>query len=91
MEYEFIVVYKPRCTHVVADALSKLTNSIKPMGIHYQIIDAMLFHMGAIIVKRAKNHVKRPKNCQNFQTHLCNVTLMSCSSTKFVLNDLYER
>jgi len=33
---------------------------------------------GAIIVKRTKNHIKKPKNCQFFQTFLCNDTLMSC-------------
>jgi hypothetical protein len=88
MEYEFIVVYKPRCTHVVTDALSKLTNPTKPMGIRYQTIDAMLFHMGAITIKQAKNHVGQKKNYQKNLTYLCNVTLMSCSSRKFVLNDL---
>jgi hypothetical protein len=33
---------------------------------------------GVIIVKRAKNHIKKRKNCQFFQTFLCNDTLMSC-------------
>ncbi len=47
-------------------------------------------YMGAIIVKQAKNDVGWTKNYQFFQTYLCNATLMSCSSRKFVLNDLYE-
>jgi hypothetical protein len=33
---------------------------------------------GLITVKQAKNHVKRLKNYQVFQTYLCNATLMSC-------------
>ncbi len=33
LEYEFIVVYKPSRTHVVANALSRLLNSLKPLGV----------------------------------------------------------
>ncbi len=33
LEYEFIVVYKPSKTHVVANALSKLLDSVEPLGV----------------------------------------------------------
>jgi len=35
LEYEFIVVYKPNKTHVVVDALSKLSDNSKPLGVPY--------------------------------------------------------
>jgi hypothetical protein len=35
LEYEFIVIYKLGRTHVVADVLSKLPNSSKPLGVPY--------------------------------------------------------
>jgi hypothetical protein len=43
LEYDFIVVYKLGRTHVVADALSRLLNNTKPIGILDQTIDASLF------------------------------------------------
>ncbi len=46
--------------------------------------------LGVIIIKWAKNHVKRLKNYQFCQTYLCNATIMSTWLRKFVLNDLYE-
>jgi len=46
--------------------------------------------LGMIIVRWAKNHVKWSKNDQFCQMPVCNTTLMSCSSSKFVLNDIYE-
>jgi hypothetical protein len=33
LEYEFIVVYKPGRTHVVVDVLSKLLDSLEPLGV----------------------------------------------------------
>jgi hypothetical protein len=33
LEYEFIVVYKPSRTHVVANVLSRLLDSSKPLGV----------------------------------------------------------
>jgi hypothetical protein len=33
LEYEFIVVYKPSRTHVVADALPRLLDSSEPLGV----------------------------------------------------------
>jgi hypothetical protein len=38
----------------------------------------ILFHLGAIIVKWAKNHVKQLKNYQCCQKYFFNATLMSC-------------
>ncbi len=43
LQYEFKVVYKLGQTHAVVNALFKLLDSIKPMGIPYRTIDAMLF------------------------------------------------
>ncbi len=40
IEYEFIVVYKPCRTHVVANALSKLLNNSKSLGVLDQPMDA---------------------------------------------------
>jgi hypothetical protein len=50
----------------------------------------ILKNMGVITIKQVKNHVKQLKICQFFQTYLCNATLMSFWSRKFVLNDLYK-
>jgi hypothetical protein len=33
LEYDFIVMYKPCKTHVIADALSRLPNITKPIGV----------------------------------------------------------
>jgi len=35
LECEFRVVYQPNKTHVVVDALSKLSNNSKPLGVPY--------------------------------------------------------
>jgi hypothetical protein len=43
LEYEFTVVYKLGKTHVVADALSILLDSSKPLGVPDHIVDALLF------------------------------------------------
>ncbi len=48
LEYEFTVVYKPGKTHVVADALSRLQNSSKPLGVLDQTINASLFSIEPI-------------------------------------------
>jgi len=42
-ENDFTVVYKPKKTRVVIDALSRLLNSTKPTYVPNQIIDASLF------------------------------------------------
>ncbi len=33
LEYDFTIVYKPRKTHVVVNALSRLLNITKPIGV----------------------------------------------------------
>jgi len=45
---------------------------------------------GVIIIKRAKNHVRRLENCQFCHTYLCNAFFISCWLKKKNLNDLYE-
>ncbi len=44
MEYDFIVVYKPGRTHVIGDALSRLPNITKPVGVLNQTKVASLFY-----------------------------------------------
>ncbi len=44
LEYDFIVMYKPSKTHVIADALSRLPDITKPIGVLDQTIDASLFN-----------------------------------------------
>jgi len=46
LEYDFTVVYKPSRIHVVANALSRLSNSVEPIGVFNQTIDASLFYIG---------------------------------------------
>ncbi len=48
LEYEFTIVYKSGRTHVVADALSKLSNNLKPLGVPDQIVDVSLFSIEPI-------------------------------------------
>jgi hypothetical protein len=44
LEYDFIVVYKPRRTCVVADALSRLPDIIEPIGVPDPTSNASLFY-----------------------------------------------
>jgi hypothetical protein len=44
LEYDFIVVYNPNKTHVVANALSRLLDITKPTGVLDQTIVASLFY-----------------------------------------------
>ncbi len=44
LEYDFIVVYKPGRTHVIGDALSRLPNITKPVGVLNQTKVASLFY-----------------------------------------------
>jgi hypothetical protein len=48
LEYEFTLIYKLGKTHVVVDALSKLPDSSKPLGVSNQIIHASLFSIKPI-------------------------------------------
>jgi hypothetical protein len=43
LEYDFIVVYKPSKTHVVIDALSRLPNITKPIGMFDETTYVSLF------------------------------------------------
>jgi hypothetical protein len=45
-EYDFRVVYKPSRIHVVANALSRLSNGTKPIGVLDQTTNASLFYTG---------------------------------------------
>ncbi len=43
LEYDFEVMYKPNNKHVVANALSRLSDTRKPLGVPYQTKDVSLF------------------------------------------------
>jgi hypothetical protein len=58
MEYEFIVIYKPRCTHVIADALSRLLDTTKSIGVSNQTINAALFMLQPIWPEEVKNYLQ---------------------------------
>jgi len=44
--YDFIMVYKPSKTHVVTNALSRLPDNTKPIGVPNQTSYASLFYIG---------------------------------------------
>jgi hypothetical protein len=48
LDYDFLVVYKPRQSHLVADVLSGLPNVTKNIGILDYIVDVSLFFMQLI-------------------------------------------
>ncbi len=58
LEYEFTIVYKPSRTHVVVDVLSRLPNSLKPLGVPDQTVDASLFFIKPIWMQEVKNYLK---------------------------------
>jgi hypothetical protein len=43
LQYDFTVVYNSSNTHVVADALSRLPNTTKPIGVLEQTTNVSLF------------------------------------------------
>ncbi len=45
LEYDFIIVYKLRRIHVIANALLKLPNITKPIRVLNQTINASLFYI----------------------------------------------
>jgi hypothetical protein len=45
LEYDFIVLYMPGKTHIVVDALSKLLDFTKLIGVLNQTIGASLFYI----------------------------------------------
>jgi hypothetical protein len=48
LEYVFTIVYKPGKTHVIANALSRLLDSSKPLGVLDQSVDVSLFFVELI-------------------------------------------
>jgi hypothetical protein len=63
LEYDFIVVYKPGIIHVVANALSRLPDSIEPMGVFNQTTYASFFYIGLkllndVIFKKKQDSLK---------------------------------
>jgi hypothetical protein len=57
LDYEFNVIYKPSCTHVVADALFRLPNTTKPTRVLDQTIDVTLFMLELVWLEKVKNYV----------------------------------
>jgi len=45
LEYDLIIVYKPNKTHVITDALSKLPDITKLIGVHDQTTCVNLFYI----------------------------------------------
>jgi hypothetical protein len=58
LKYEFTVVYKLGTTHVITDALSKLLDNSKPLGVPNQIVDASLFSIEPIWMEEVKTYLK---------------------------------
>jgi hypothetical protein len=56
-KYEFVVVYKPNRTHVVANAISRLPDTIKPTNVLDQTIDATLLHLQPIWLEEIKDYL----------------------------------
>jgi len=56
--YEFTKVYKPSRTHVVDDVLFRLPDSLKPLGVSNQIINASLFFVEPIWMQEMKSYLK---------------------------------
>jgi hypothetical protein len=48
LEYELTIVYKLGRTHVVVDVLFRLLDSLKPLGVLDQTVDASLFSIEPI-------------------------------------------
>jgi hypothetical protein len=58
LEYDFIVVYKPSRTHLVANALSRLLNIIKTIGVPDQTTYASLFYIELEWLKDVKEFLR---------------------------------
>jgi hypothetical protein len=59
LEYDFIVMYKPCKTHVVVNALSRFSDSIKPIGVNDQTINASLFYTRPKWLNDVKSFLKK--------------------------------
>jgi hypothetical protein len=44
LKYDCTIVYNPSKTHVIVDALSRLPNITKPIGVHKQTTNVSLFY-----------------------------------------------
>jgi hypothetical protein len=58
LEYDFIIVYKPNKTHVVANSLSRLPDSTKPTCVLDQTINASLIYIGPKWLNDVKEFLK---------------------------------
>jgi hypothetical protein len=45
VEYEFTIVYKLRCTHVMVNTLSRIPNIIELTNVPNQTTNVILFHL----------------------------------------------
>jgi hypothetical protein len=57
LEYEFIIVYKLGCTHVVVDALSTLSNTTELTKVLDQTTNVTLFMLQLVWLKEVKNYL----------------------------------
>ncbi len=55
LEYQFTIICKLGTTHLVANALSILLNSLKPLGVPTQTIDASLFSIEPMWMQEVKS------------------------------------
>jgi len=58
LEYDIIVVYKPGTIHVVVDALSRLLDITKPIGVFHQTTYASLFYIEPEWLKDGKENLR---------------------------------
>jgi len=58
LEYEFTIVYKLGRTHVVVYVLSRLLDSLEPLGVLNQTVDASLFFVEPIWMQEIKTYLK---------------------------------
>jgi hypothetical protein len=58
LEYEFTIVYKPSKTHVIANVLSRLLDSLEPLGVLDQTMDASLFSIEPIWMWEVKTYLE---------------------------------
>jgi VanZ family protein len=63
LEYEFTVVYKLGKTHVGADILSKLLDSLEPFGVPNQTVNASLYSIEHIWMYEVKSYLETNR-CQ---------------------------
>ncbi len=65
LENEFTMVYKLDKTHVVVDVLSRLSDSLQPLGVPDQTMDASLFFIEPIWMQGVKS--RDMSNAKNFE------------------------